>query len=236
MNVNPEIEMDVVILCGGKGTRLKSVVSDRPKPMAALNDKPFLQLLMEYAAGFGFKRFILAAGYMADVIEKHFSGAAAGFDVAVSRETEPLDTAGAVRNASALIRTPQFLVMNGDSICRIDLRAFVEFHFSRGGRASVAVAKVADAGSFGSITKDADGRLLSFREKAAAGAGYVNAGIYILDKTVLEAVPPGTRYSMERDLLPALISGRDVYGYETESRLFDIGTPEGYREAGEKLK
>ncbi|OGR53753.1 MAG: hypothetical protein A2X39_04980 [Elusimicrobia bacterium GWC2_56_31] len=227
--------MDAVILCGGKGTRLQSVVSDRPKPMAALNDKPFLQLLIEYAAGFGFKRFILAAGYMGDVIEKHFSGAVPGLDVVVSRETEPLDTAGAVKNAAALIRTPQFLVMNGDSICRIDLRSFVEFHFSRGGRASVAVARAADAGSFGSITRDSGGRILSFREKAAAGAGYVNAGIYILDKTALDAVPPGVRYSLERDLLPALISGGEVYGYETESRLFDIGTPEGYREAGEKL-
>lgn len=228
--------MDAVILCGGKGTRLKSVVPDLPKPMAALNDKPFLELLLDYAAGFGFKRFILAAGYRGDVIEKHFSGAFPGLEIAVSRETEPLDTAGAVKNAASLIRTPQFLVMNGDSICRIDLRAFMDFHFSRRGRASVAVAKVADAGSFGSIVKDAGDRILSFREKVPAGAGYVNAGIYILDKTVLDAVPPGARYSMERELLPALISGGEVYGYETESRLFDIGTPEGYREAGDKLR
>ena len=228
--------MDAVILCGGKGTRLKSVVSDRPKPMAALNDRPFLQLLLEYAAGFGFKRFILAAGYMGDAIEKHFSGASPGFEVVVSREAEPLDTAGAVKHAAALIRTSQFLVMNGDSICRIDLRAFMEFHFSRHGKVSVAVAKTANAGSFGSITMGAGGRILSFREKSAAGAGYVNAGIYIMDKTVLDSVPPGARCSMERDLLPALISGGDVYGYETESRLYDIGTPEGYKDAGEQLK
>ncbi len=230
------MNMDVVILCGGKGTRLKSVVSDRPKPMAALNDKPFLQMLVEYSAGFGFKRFILCAGYMAEVIEKHFSVPLPGLEVLVSRETEPLDTAGAVKNAAALIRTPQFLVLNGDSICRIDLRAFAEFHFSKGGRASVAVAKVSDSGSFGSVTKGAGDRILSFREKAAARAGYVNAGIYILDKIALGAVPPGVRYSMERDLLPGLISGGEVYGYETDSRLFDIGTPEGYRDAGEQLK
>ncbi len=228
--------LDAVILCGGKGTRLKSVVSDRPKPMAALNDKPFLQLLVEYAAGFGFKRFILCAGYMGDVIEKHFSGVLPGLEIVVSREDGPLDTAGAVKNASSLIQTSPFLVMNGDSICRIDLREFVKFHSSRRGRASVAVVKVADAGSFGSIALGPGGRILSFREKAAAGAGYVNAGIYILDKTVLDAVPSGARYSMERELLPALISGGDVYGYETESRLFDIGTPEGYREAGENIK
>jgi NDP-sugar pyrophosphorylase family protein len=228
--------MDAVILCGGKGTRLQSVVSDRPKPMAELNGKPFLRMLVEYAAGFGFKRFILCAGYMGDAIEKHFSGALPGLEVLVSRETEPLDTAGAVKNAASLIRTPEFLVMNGDSICRLDLRAFTDFHFSRRGRASVAVAKVPDTGNFGAITMDAGGRISAFREKGAAGAGYVNAGIYILERTALDAVPQGARYSMERELLPALISGGGVYGYETESRLFDIGTPEGYREAGEKLK
>lgn len=226
---------DVVILCGGKGTRLKAVVSDRPKPMAAVNDKPFLQLLLEYAAGFGLKRFILCAGYMGDVIEKHFSGPVPGFSVAVSREPEPLDTAGAVKNAEPLITTSRVLVMNGDSICRIDLRAFMDFHLSRRAKATVAAARVADAGSFGSITMEADGRILAFREKTGAGTGYVNAGIYILEKTALAAVPPGVKYSMERELLPALIRGGGVYGYATESRLFDIGTPEGYREAGEQL-
>lgn len=229
-------DLDAVILCGGRGTRLQSIVSDRPKPMAALNGKPFLQLLVEYAAGFGFKRFILAAGYMGDVIEKHFLSATPGLEVLVSRETKPLDTAGAVKNAEALITTPQFLVMNGDSICRIDLRAFMQFHLLRGARVSVAMAKAADAANSGSITKGAGDRVLSFREKAASGPGYVNTGIYILDKKVLDIVPPGVRYSMERELLPALVSGGEVYGYETESQLFDIGTPEGYREAGEKLK
>lgn len=228
--------MDVVILCGGKGTRLQSVVSDRPKPMAQLNNKPFLQLLVEYAAGFGFKRFILCAGYMGEIIEKHFSGAFPGLEIAVSRETEALDTAGAVKNAEALLRTSPFLVMNGDSICRLDLRGFVDFHYQKKAKASLAVVKVADAGSFGAITMDAAGRILSFGEKAAAGAGYVNAGIYLLDKTALAEVPQGAKYSLERDLLPALISGGEVYGYETGSRFYDIGTPEGYREAGEKLK
>ena len=228
--------MDAVILCGGMGTRLKSVVSDRPKPMAAVNGKPFIQLLVDYAAGFGFKRFILCSGYRGDVIERHFRGTSPGLEVVVSREPEPLDTAGAVKNAEALIRTSQVLVMNGDSICRIDLRRFVKSHFSRRCRASVAVAKAADAGSFGSVVLGPGGRLLSFTEKSAAGAGYVNAGIYVLDKTVLAAVPPGARYSLERELLPALVSAGDVCGYKTKSRIFDIGTPEGYREAGEKLK
>ncbi len=228
--------MDAVILCGGKGTRLQSVVSDRPKPMAPLHDKPFLELLVDYAAGFGVRRFILCAGYMAETIEEHFSGGRPGLEILVSREPQPLDTAGAVKNAEGLIKTPQLLVMNGDSICRLDLRAFMESHFTRRARASVAVAKVADSGSFGSVALDAASRITSFREKSAAGAGYVNAGIYVLERADLAAVPPGVKYSMERDLLPSLISKGGVYGYETGCRLFDIGTPEGYRAAGEQLK
>lgn len=228
--------MDAVILCGGKGTRLQSVVSDRPKPMAALHGRPFLQMLVEYAAGFGVERFILCAGHMAETIEEHFSAGLPGLEILVSREPQPLDTAGAVKNAEDLIKTPQFLVLNGDSFCRLDLRAFMESHFSRKARASVAVVKVADAGSFGSVAMDAAGRITSFREKSGAGEGYVNAGIYILEKAALAAVPPGVKYSMERELLPSLISRGGVYGSVTAEKLFDIGTPEGYRAAGEQLK
>ncbi len=228
--------MDAVILCGGKGTRLKSVVSDRPKPMAALNEKPFLELVINYAAGFGFRRFILCAGYMGELIEAHFAEARGDYEVVVAREAEPLDTAGAVKNAEHLIRTPRFLVMNGDSICNTDLRAFAAFHAAKKAVASVAVTKVDSPGAFGSIVKDENGRLLAFREKTGAGTGYANAGIYIFEKTALAAVPAGVRYSMEKDFFPALAAGGGVYAYETAGRIFDIGTPEGYKEAGEKLK
>lgn len=228
-------DMDALILCGGKGTRLKSVVSDRPKPMAALKDRPFLELLLEYAAGFGFRRFILCAGYMASIIEEHFSGRSPAMEILVSAESAPLDTAGAVKNAEALIKSGVFMVMNGDSICKLDLREFAGFHFSRKAKASIAVARVSEAGSFGSIEKDESGKILSFREKSPDGAGWVNAGIYIFDRSVLAAVPPGAKYSIERDLLPEMAAAGGVYAFETSSRLFDIGTPEGYKEAGEKL-
>lgn len=230
------IPMDVVILCGGKGTRLKSVVPDRPKPMADLNGKPFLETLIGYAAGFGFNRFVLCSGHMGEMIEAHFAGTGAGVEIVVSRESGPLDTAGAVKNAEALIRTPRFMVMNGDSICRADLRAFSDFHAEKKALVSVLVTRVRDAASFGAILSDGDGRMLAFREKTATGGGFVNAGVYIFEKTVLGSVPAGVKYSIERDLFPALAGGGGVYVYETDVRHYDIGTPEGYREAGEKLQ
>lgn len=228
--------MDVVILCGGKGTRLQSVVSDRPKPMAAVNDKPFLELLMDHAAGFGFRRFVLCAGYMGEMIRDYFAGRRLPYEVVVAIETEPLDTAGAVKNAEGLIKGGRFMVMNGDSICRADLKAFADFHEEKKPLASLAAARKEDASAFGTVETGEDGKLLAFREKAAAASGLVNAGIYIFEREALALVPAEAKYSLERDLFPALAAKRGVNVFEVPGGLIDIGTPEGYREAGEKLK
>lgn len=230
------MSMDVVILCGGKGTRLQAVVSDRPKPMAAVNDKPFLELLMDYVAGYGFGRFVLCAGYMGEMIRDHFAARKLPYEVAVSIETEPLDTAGAVKNAEALIKSGRFLAMNGDSIVRADLKAFAACHEARRPLASLAAAKKEDASAFGTLDVDGNGKLLAFREKAAAASGLVNAGIYIFERQVLADIPPGRRYSLERDLFPALAAKGGVNVFEVPGELIDIGTPEGYKQAGEKLK
>lgn len=228
--------MDAVILCGGKGTRLQGVVSDRPKPMAEVNAKPFLELLMDYAAGYGFKRFVLCAGYMGGMIRDYFAARPLPYEVQVAIETEPLDTAGAVKNAEPLIKSERFLAMNGDSIVRADLKAFAAFHEARRPSASLAAARKADASAFGTLSVGADGKLLAFREKAAAASGLVNAGIYIFERQVLADIPAGRRYSLERDLFPALAAKGGVNVFEVPGELIDIGTPESYREAGDKLK
>jgi NDP-sugar pyrophosphorylase family protein len=230
------MSMDVVILCGGKGTRLQAVVSDRPKPMAAVNDKPFLELLMDYAAGYGFGRFVLCAGYKGEMIRDYFAAQQLPYEVAVSIETEPLDTAGAVKNAEPLIRSRRFLAMNGDSIVRADLKAFLAYHEAKRPLASLAAARKEDASAFGTLDVSPDGKLLAFREKSAGAAGLVNAGIYIFEREVLVLVPAEKKYSLERDLFPALAAKGGVNVFEVPGELIDIGTPEGYRQAGEKLK
>lgn len=230
------MNMDAVILCGGKGTRLRSVVSDRPKPLAPVGAGTFLDLLMKHVSGFGYRRFVLCAGHMGRMIEDHFHGGRPGLEIVVSIEAEPLDTAGAVRNAERLISTPRFLLLNGDSFCPADLGAFAAFHDAGAAQVSLTAARREDAGAFGSLSVGENGRLLSFAEKSAAGPGLVNAGIYILEKSVLGKVPAGVRYSMERDLLPSLASAGQVRAWETGAELLDIGTPEGYARALEELK
>lgn len=230
------MSMDAVILCGGKGTRLQAVVSDRPKPLAEVAGRPFLELLMDYVHGFGFGRFVLCAGHMGEMIRDHFAARRLPYEVQVSIEREPLDTAGAVKLAEPLIKGGRFLVMNGDSIVRADLRAFAAFHEARRPRASLAAARKEDASAFGTLDVDAGGKLLAFREKAAARSGLVNAGIYLFERDVLGLVPAGRRHSLERDLFPALAAQRAVDVFEVPGELIDIGTPESYKEAGDKLK
>lgn len=227
--------MDAVILCGGKGERLRGVVSDRPKPLALVGGRPFLELLTDYVHGFGFARFVLCAGYLGEMIRDHFAARRLPYEVAVSVEKEPLDTAGAIKLAEPLLRTPRFLALNGDSLVKADLRAFAAFHEARRPLASLAAARKADASAFGTLDVAADGRLLAFREKAAAASGLVNAGLYIFEREALAAVPPGKKYSLERDLFPALAARGAVNVLEVPGELIDIGTPEGYRRAGEEL-
>lgn len=230
------MNMDAVILCGGKGTRLRAVVSDRPKPLAPVGGETFLDLLIKYAAGSGFRRFVLCAGHMGRMIEEHFAGGRPGLEIAVSIEDEPLDTAGAVKNAERLISTPRFLLLNGDSYCRADLAAFAAFHDPDKAPLSLAAARAADAGAFGSLSVAPDGRLLAFGEKSSPGPGLVNAGIYIVERSVMAGVPAGVRYSMERDLLPALAAAGRARAWETPAPLLDIGTPENYARALKELK
>ncbi|MBI5239216.1 MAG: NTP transferase domain-containing protein [Elusimicrobia bacterium] len=232
------ISADAVVLCGGPGRRLREAVPDRPKPLAEVAGRPFLDILLDYAAGFGLRRFILCAGYKGEQIEEHCArGARPGREVLVSIEAEPLGTAGAIKNAAALIRTSPFLVLNGDSLCRADLGAFWTFHQGRGGRASVVLAPPEAGDDYGAASLDCEGRLTAFAEKSAAGPGrLINAGIYLFAAAVLADIPAGRASSLERDLLPGLARAGQAWGWPVPERVVDIGTPRRYAQAQARLR
>lgn len=226
--IEPE-NLDVIILCGGMGKRLKSVVSDRPKPMAEISGRPFLDILIDYAAAFGFKRFILCAGYMGDVIKEYYQKKRGlSVQVVVSQEKEPLGTAGAVKNARGLIKSSPFLVMNGDSLCRLDLLEFIRFHEEKDASFSMVLAGSGGGKDYGRVNVDNSGRITSFEEKTEARqGGSINAGIYLLDDNIFSVIPGGKKLSLEYDVFPE-ITGSRFYGYITKEELVDIGTPEKY--------
>jgi NDP-sugar pyrophosphorylase family protein len=218
--------MDVLILCGGLGARLRAVVRDVPKPMAEIHGKPFLDFLIDRVRTFGFRRILLCAGFQGEVIQNHYKHPSAGLEVVVAVENEPLGTAGAVKNAEPLIRSNAFLAMNGDSYCDVDLAQLILFHQEQQAVATLALAEVRDAGDFGSVILGEDRAIVKFSEKTdTPEPGLVNAGIYVFNRSVLDKIPAGRKTSLEYDVFPRLI-GRGLYGFATDRPLFDIGTPE----------
>jgi D-glycero-alpha-D-manno-heptose 1-phosphate guanylyltransferase len=221
-----------LLLVGGMGTRLRSVVPATPKPLASVGNKSFLQLLVQQLQRQGIRRIVMCSGYLADQIEAEF-GDGSGLDVEIkySKEMHPLGTAGAVKLAERhLGEVSEFLVMNGDSFLEIDLHQLIQFHRERGALVSMAVVGVEDASRYGTVQVDSAQKVIGFLEKAGRdGPGLVNGGVYVFDPSVLEYIPDGPA-SLEKDVFPRLLS-KGFYAQEQHGMFIDIGTPEDYAKA-----
>jgi D-glycero-alpha-D-manno-heptose 1-phosphate guanylyltransferase len=228
-------EIKALILAGGLGTRLRSLVSDRPKPMAQVGGKPFLEYQIERLRAHGFEDLVLCVGYLAHHVQDYFDdGRDWGVHIDYAVETEPLGTAGAIKNAQKFIGEDAFLVLNGDSYLEVDLRGLVQFHQrwrSADPQAIATVAVVAsdDTSAYGKVELDERARLLRFGEKVEAGPGWINGGVYVLEPTLLDSISLGVAVSLETETLPLILeSNHHVLGYLVQGFFVDIGTPEGY--------
>lgn len=223
-------ETDVVILCGGLGTRLRPVVSDHPKILAKIKEKAFLDILIDNLTEQGFTSIILCVGYLKEQIKNHFNSDS-DYSITFSEEEQPLGTGGAIKKAKPLIKSNPFFVMNGDSICNINFREFFKFHINKKGILSIVLARTEKVQDFGSVVLDSSQRITSFKEKSACtNECLVNAGIYLMQKEVFPYMPSQNHFSLEYDFFPRLIKDK-CYGFITESELTDIGTPERYEKA-----
>ncbi len=221
-----------VLLVGGLGTRLRSVVSSAPKTLAPVGEKSFLQLLVRQLRDQGIRNLVMCTGYLADQVEKEF-GDGRSLDVSIeySKELQPLGTGGAVKLAQKYLQdAPGFFVMNGDSFMEMDFHELLSFHGKHGGVASMAVRRVENADRYGTVQMDAKNRVTAFLEKTGdKRPGIVNAGVYYFDKNVLQQIPEGTS-SLEKDLFPRLLAS-GIYAIEQQGIFIDIGTPEDYARA-----
>jgi len=216
-----------LILVGGLGIRLRSVISDLPKPMAPIAGKPFLEYLIRWVASHGFEQFVLCAGYRAEAITRHFgNGEQLGVQIEYSLETEPLGTWGAIRKAMGTFAEDYFLVFNGDSFLQFEINCLVDFHIAKKALASLAVVQVADGSRFGSVRVSADGHIDEFCEKRTRGPVLINGGVYCLSRKVIQLVSQ-TDSSLERDVFPRLIA-QGLYGMRVHGEFFDIGVAEEY--------
>jgi NDP-sugar pyrophosphorylase family protein len=217
------------ILAGGLGTRLRPAVADRPKVLAPVGGRPYLTYVLDQLAAAHLREVVLLTGHGAGQVRDALGDDYGPLRLVHSAEPAPLGTAGALRLALPHLELPTILLLNGDSYCDVDLGAFRRFHRSG---ASLVVARVPDVSRFGQVRTRRDGRVVGFEEKgAAAGAGWINAGVYLLDRSLIEELPAGRPASLEHDLLPACVAARRARGFARAGRFLDIGTPQSYAEA-----
>ena len=205
--------------------------------MAQIAGRPFLELLLRQLKRHGFSRVILSVGYKQEVIRERFGEQAFGLELVYSIETSPLGTGGALREAANHIRTETALVMNGDSYTDVDLSRLVREHAVND--ADVTVVLITETRSdAGSVVLDRNGKVKAFAEKRLVPESrYLSAGIYMLSKNIVAAIPGGSKISLEEQLFPQWIAdGESIEGFVYEGQCLDIGTPERYKRAQDVLE
>jgi D-glycero-alpha-D-manno-heptose 1-phosphate guanylyltransferase len=231
------IRTEAIILAGGMGKRLQPALPDTPKPMAPVNGKPFLSYLINYLLSWDITRIILSLGYKSQDVLSFFGERLQDVDLIYSIEDEPLGTGGGILKAMEHAFGDEVLVLNGDTIYRIGLDSFEDFHRSRDSLLSIALRRQEETGRYGRVELDELQRITGFTEKGKSGAGgWINGGMYMINTAFYRRSSPGERFSLETDFLPGCIPSRRLYGYKTEGYFIDIGTPESYRRAQDEFK
>lgn len=235
--------MEAILLCGGLGTRLRSVVSDRPKPMADIAGKPFLHYLVKMLSESGVKHLIFALGYMGEQIEAYFqSGEEYGLSISYSYEDSPLGTGGAIRNALSKVSGENVLVLNADTYFHTNYESLLREQLKNKAAMTIASRKIEDISRYGAILKDESGRILRWNEKMSSDQvetprpGEINGGIYVMQKSLIEKIPEG-KQSLENDCIPAwLEDGLYLQAIPSDGYFMDIGIPEDYAQFKEDVE
>lgn len=227
------MNMEAIVLAGGLGTRLRSVVADLPKPMAPVAGRPFLAWLLDELDRAGFTKAILAVGYKHKSIREYFGDRHGQIELLYSIETEPLGTGGALKQALAMATAARVFVINGDTHVALDYPAMEQAHEKVGARLTMAACAVPDVGRFGAMDIDSRNHVAGFFEKGRSGPGHINAGVYLMARDLLANNGLPDKFSFENDfLLPNLVAIKPL-AFPTEGAFLDIGVPEDYARAAE---
>jgi mannose-1-phosphate guanylyltransferase len=224
--------LQAVVLVGGEGTRLRPLTLETPKPMVPVMNMPFLERTLRRLKEAGIDDVILPAGYLPQAITEYFGdGSGLGLNLRYVIEASPLGTAGALKNVQDLIRGT-FFVLNGDILTNLDLRGMFAAHRRTGAVGTLHLIRVDDPSPYGCVVHDPSGRITTFVEKPKreeAPTNEINAGTYLLEPEVLDAIPAGRPVSIERETFPGLIAaGRPLYAYTTADYWIDLGNPQAY--------
>lgn len=222
----------VMILAGGYGTRLHSVVPDLPKVLADVNGRPFLSYLLDQLCLSRVNSVIICTGYRGEMIVKAFQYKYKDLKLFFSKEPEPLGTAGALKFSLDSCNAEHILVMNGDSFLDTDLISFQKWHYQKRADCSLLLTHVKSSERYGFVKTDTDGRIKVFEEKGIEKSGWINAGVYIFRREIIASIPNNRMVSLENEIFPQLI-GKDFYAFKAHGSFIDIGTPQSYEKAKE---
>ena len=218
-----------IILAGGFGTRLQTVLRDLPKPLAPVRGRPFLHYVLRWLEECGIERVIGCTGYLADKMEAGFRSYAGGLDLTLLREDTPLGTGGAIYRALREADSGGVFALNGDTYFPADLSEFQQRAERLGGRFAIALRRVPDTSRFGAVELEG-GRIAAMNEKGRSGPGLVNAGLYLLPHDLWQQVPMPGVFSWETDLMEPKAPVLGAAGVILDAPFLDIGTPESYGE------
>lgn len=223
--------MEIIILAGGFGTRLRPVISDLPKPMAPVHGRPFLEYILTWFSGFEVSKFILSTGYKAEVVNSYFGENFRGIPVEYSYECEPLGTGGGILRALQRATCENIAVVNGDTWFPVNLSLLQDQHLFLGGGVTVALKVITDSDRYGSVVVDENGTIKKFSENKHLREGLINGGIYMLLKRYILSLDLPEKCSFERDVLEINAGSGMIKGVVFWDSFLDIGIPEDYSRA-----
>ena len=230
--------MQAILLAGGLGTRLRSVVSDRPKPMALIEGRPFMEYVTRELVRSGMTDIIFAVGYKGTMVEEYFGdGERFGFHASYAYEETLLGTAGAIKNAGRFVTEERFFVLNADTFYQIDYTRLKRLQDSLDLDMALVLREVPDVSRYGQAILDEKGFLTAFNEKAEeTRMGTINGGIYLMRRSLMDTIPEG-KVSLENDMIPKwLREGKGLGGFVNDGYFIDIGIPEAYRQFQEDVR
>jgi D-glycero-alpha-D-manno-heptose 1-phosphate guanylyltransferase len=224
--------MEAIILAGGFGTRLRHIVSDVPKPMAPVNNKPFLEYIFNYLSKYNFSKIIMAVGYKSDLIKEHFGDSFKEIKIEYSEEVIPLGTGGAIKKAVSICRDKEIFIINGDTFFDVDIREIGELHKNCSCDITIAVKEMQDFDRYGTVIIE-NNRITKFIEKQNMDKGKINGGVYLINRNIFDNLDEDI-FSFEQTVLESL--NYTMCAYESDGYFIDIGIPEDYYKAQEDFK
>ena len=227
--------VEVIILAGGLGTRLRSAIGEVPKPMAPVDGKPFLHYQFLWLESYGVDKVVLSIGYKAGMITDHFGQKFNGISIEYAIEKEPLGTGGAILYAMRKTGGDRVLIVNGDTWFPVDIGRLVEEHESAAARLTIALKKMTNFSRYGTVELEGN-RIVGFREKQEMSVGLINGGIYLMNRSFVENSVNMKKFSFEKDILEKRVETGAIAGVVFDVPFIDIGVPGDYMGAGEVIK